>query len=124
MSAIVKLSKNSGLYPECLILRGVQKLGQDAVAGGSFGDIWKGDVGGHMIAIKVMRIFGASNIEKVLKVCYFVLCTRGMYLSVVNRHFRTRRCCGDNYPIQTFCHFMAFIAGVVKVLESASFRRG
>ena len=83
MSAIVKLSKNSGLYPECLILRGVQKLGQDAVAGGSFGDIWKGDVGGHMIAIKVMRIFGASNIEKVLKVCYFVLCTRGIHLSAL-----------------------------------------
>jgi hypothetical protein len=69
VSAIVKLSKKSGLYPQCLILRGVQKLGQDAVAGGSFGDIWKGEVDGHIIAIKVMRTFGASDVTRFLKVC-------------------------------------------------------
>jgi len=67
LNGIVQLSKLSGLYPECLVVRGVQKLGHTAVAGGSFGDIWQGHVEGQEIAIKVMRVFGSSDVEKALK---------------------------------------------------------
>jgi hypothetical protein len=46
----------------------VQKVGDDAVDGGSFGDIWRGRVGEHEVAIKMMRVFGAKNINKLYKV--------------------------------------------------------
>lgn len=38
--------------------------------GGGFGDVWRGEVGGHAIAIKVMRVFDASGVETILKVFY------------------------------------------------------
>ena len=49
------LTKRSGLYPTSLGVRGVEKKGEFAVNGGSFGDIWEGTVGGIAVAIKVMR---------------------------------------------------------------------
>jgi hypothetical protein len=67
LSAIVKLSGKSGLYPECLDLSDVEILGTDAVAGGAFGDIWKGKINGRAVAIKVMRVFG-SDANQLLKV--------------------------------------------------------
>jgi hypothetical protein len=69
--ALLKLSNKSGLYPECLKLQGVQISGRDAVAGGSYGDIWKGCIDSHVIAIKVMRVFGVDDVQKVLKVFRF-----------------------------------------------------
>jgi hypothetical protein len=42
------------------------------VAGGGFGDIWRGEVGSHAIAIKAMRIFDASGVDKILKVRIFI----------------------------------------------------
>ncbi|KAF7333364.1 Protein kinase domain-containing protein [Mycena venus] len=39
--ALWRLSRDSGLHPRCFTLTGLQKIGQQ-VAGGGFGDIWKG----------------------------------------------------------------------------------
>ncbi|KAJ6466790.1 kinase-like domain-containing protein [Mycena sanguinolenta] len=64
--ALRRLSRSSGLHPRCFILPGLQRLGQQ-VAGGGFGDIWKGLVGGQNVCVKVMRIFGNSNITAALK---------------------------------------------------------
>jgi hypothetical protein len=49
------LSKRSRLFPESLLLDGVEKKSSYAVAGGSFGDIWMGSREGKTLAIKVMR---------------------------------------------------------------------
>lgn len=38
VGALIKLSRVSGLYPECMILRGVELVGGDAVAGGGYGE--------------------------------------------------------------------------------------
>ncbi|KAJ7342844.1 hypothetical protein DFH08DRAFT_811184 [Mycena albidolilacea] len=40
--ALLQLSRPSGLHPRCMALSELQKIGQQAVAGGAFGDIWKG----------------------------------------------------------------------------------
>ncbi|KAG1740778.1 uncharacterized protein EDB91DRAFT_338475 [Suillus paluster] len=70
--AIVALSKNSGLFPRCLILEGVHIRAGGPIFGGSFGDVWKGDMGRDVIAIKVMRPIG--RIESVIKVSYPPVC--------------------------------------------------
>jgi predicted unusual protein kinase regulating ubiquinone biosynthesis (AarF/ABC1/UbiB family) len=66
-NALLKLSEKSHLYPECLTLRGVQRLGKP-VAAGSFGDVWKGIIRGERVAIKVLRIYQATDTDKYLKV--------------------------------------------------------
>ncbi|KAJ7833623.1 kinase-like domain-containing protein [Mycena olivaceomarginata] len=65
--ALLQLSRPSGLHPRCMALSGLQKIGQQAVAGGAFGDIWKGLVQEQSVCVKIMRIFEDSNVEEVLK---------------------------------------------------------
>ena len=43
----MKLSRASGLYPECVTLKGIELVGTKAVAGGGFGDIWIGSSEGQ-----------------------------------------------------------------------------
>ncbi|KAF8150271.1 kinase-like domain-containing protein, partial [Mycena galopus ATCC 62051] len=64
--ALLCLSHASGLYPQCFTLTGLQKVGQQ-VAGGGFGDIWKGLVHGHSVCVKIMRIFQNDCVEDLLK---------------------------------------------------------
>lgn len=68
MRSLLQLAKQSGLYPDCMSLRDVQKQGKNGVDWGAFGDIWKGELEGHAVAIKVMRVFQVSNVNAVLKV--------------------------------------------------------
>ncbi|KAJ7819723.1 kinase-like domain-containing protein, partial [Mycena olivaceomarginata] len=65
--ALLQLSRPSGLHPRCMALSGLQKIGQQAVAGGAFGDIWKGLVQKQIVCVKIMRIFENSDVEAVLK---------------------------------------------------------
>ncbi|KAF8218342.1 hypothetical protein K438DRAFT_25235 [Mycena galopus ATCC 62051] len=64
--ALLQLSRPSGLHPRCFVLSDLQKIGQQ-VTGGGFGDIWKGLVRGQSVCVKIMRIFGNSNVEAALK---------------------------------------------------------
>ena|SRR5882762_2419391 len=71
-SALLKLSRTSGLYPECMMLKGLELSGNSAIDGGGFGDIWKGLFKGQEIAVKILRIFSQSDKDKILKVgCLF-----------------------------------------------------
>jgi hypothetical protein len=47
----------------------LEKIGQQ-VAGGAFGDIWKGLVGVQTVAVKSMRQFKEDDIKASLKVCH------------------------------------------------------
>ena len=67
VKTLMKLSRASGLYPECLILKGVD-MEEDPVAQGSYGDVHKGQLQGKKIAVKVLRIYQDSNRDKLLKV--------------------------------------------------------
>ncbi|KAH7919412.1 kinase-like protein, partial [Leucogyrophana mollusca] len=57
---LVELSKRSGLYPQRLILPNINIRG-DQVDGGTFGDVWKGDLDGRAVAVKKMRVFGSRD---------------------------------------------------------------
>ena len=65
---LISLSKRSGLYPECLVLRDVQLPGKFAVARGGYGDVWRGMFQGKPIAVKVLHVYERSNLVKLLKV--------------------------------------------------------
>jgi hypothetical protein len=65
--ALLRLSGECGLHPTCFTLFGLKKVGQQ-VAGGGFGDIWKGLVGGQTVAVKSMRQFMDDDVRVSLKV--------------------------------------------------------
>ncbi|THU85508.1 hypothetical protein K435DRAFT_612833, partial [Dendrothele bispora CBS 962.96] len=67
LHAIIRLSDKSGLYPNCLALDNVTKVGDHPVAAGGFGEIWKGLIGGQMACLKVVKIYGDSDVQKLLK---------------------------------------------------------
>ena len=56
------------MYPTCLILRDVDLNGKDPQEGGQFGDVWKEEIQGHTLAIKVVRTYTTSDVEHVAKV--------------------------------------------------------
>jgi len=64
--ALLRLSGACGLHPTCFTLSGVEKVGQQ-VAGGGFGDIWKGLVGGQTVAVKSMRQFKDDDVRVSMK---------------------------------------------------------
>jgi len=66
VKALIRLSGATGLYPECLVLDGIEILG-DAVEGGGFADIFKGRLRGQEIAVKMLKVYQKSDIEKLLK---------------------------------------------------------
>ncbi|KAK7026355.1 kinase domain-containing protein [Favolaschia claudopus] len=59
---MLRLSRTSGLYPRCFSLTGLQKIGKQ-VAGGGYGDIWRGLLRGQRVCIKMMRIFQKDDIQ-------------------------------------------------------------
>ncbi|KZP29967.1 kinase-like protein, partial [Athelia psychrophila] len=64
--ALVKLSELSQRYSECLVLEDII-IPKDPVQCGSFGEVFKGDMAGCAIAVKVLKVYQKSNIDKILK---------------------------------------------------------
>ncbi|KAF9255260.1 hypothetical protein L218DRAFT_1036273 [Marasmius fiardii PR-910] len=64
---MLHLSKQSGLFPQCLTIKNVEKLGDYPVGGGSFGDVWRGKIGEQIVGLKVVKTFLTSNVQKLLK---------------------------------------------------------
>ncbi|KAK7026357.1 kinase-like domain-containing protein, partial [Favolaschia claudopus] len=64
--AMRRLSRASYLYPRCFTLTGLHKVGTQ-VAGGGYGDIWKGLVRGQSVCVKMLRIFQDSDIAMAVK---------------------------------------------------------
>ncbi|KAK1215505.1 Rho guanine nucleotide exchange factor [Marasmius sp. AFHP31] len=64
---MLRLSKKSGMYPRCLKINNVEKMGSYPVAGGGFGDVWKGRVANEIVCLKVVKIYLASDVQQLLK---------------------------------------------------------
>lgn len=67
VKALIKLSRASGRYPECLVLKDVE-MDENPVTSGGFGDIYKGRLKGQRIAVKVLKILRDRDITRLLKV--------------------------------------------------------
>ncbi|KAH7903497.1 kinase-like domain-containing protein [Hygrophoropsis aurantiaca] len=66
-TALVRLSRNSVLYPERLLLRDVSIKCLLPVASGGYGDVYQGDSGGRAVAVKMMQVYGCSTDERIMK---------------------------------------------------------
>ncbi len=70
--AMIRLSKNSNLHPDCLILHGLQKTGPHPVAAGAFGEVWQGIIRGQEVSVKVVKIYLEKEVEALLKVNFLL----------------------------------------------------
>ncbi|KAJ7909328.1 kinase-like domain-containing protein, partial [Mycena leptocephala] len=64
--ALLRLSGACELHPTCFTLAGLEEVGPQ-VAGGGFGDICKGLVGGQNVAVKSMRRFRDDDVKIAIK---------------------------------------------------------
>ncbi|TDL23535.1 kinase-like protein [Rickenella mellea] len=53
-----KIVRTRDILPHYLFIHGVQKVGKNAIRGGGFADVWRGELEGNPVALKVLRIFG------------------------------------------------------------------
>ena len=67
MNALIKLSKASGLYPECFVLKAI-RIDQVPVTYGGFADIYQGDLLGQEICIKQLKVYQKSDMDELFKV--------------------------------------------------------
>lgn len=65
--ALIQLTRQAGLYPECLILSGVD-MKDEAVDEGGFGSVHKGMLGRQVIAVKIFKTYTVSDKAQALKV--------------------------------------------------------
>lgn len=61
------------MHPEYLILSDVDLHGKEPTISGGYGDIWKMDMRGHSVAVKVIRSYVTSDVRKIAKVCFSIL---------------------------------------------------
>ncbi|KAF9555647.1 kinase-like protein [Agrocybe pediades] len=66
LSAILRLSESSGLHPRCFTLKCV-KLGETMEAAGAFGDIWKGELQGQQVCLKIIRTYKDNWLKAFLR---------------------------------------------------------
>ncbi|KAJ7031220.1 kinase-like domain-containing protein, partial [Mycena alexandri] len=64
--ALLKLSGKCGLLPTSFALNHLEKVGEQ-VAGGGYGDVWRGRVGSQIVAVKSMRQFRDDDASASLK---------------------------------------------------------
>jgi hypothetical protein len=67
LNALIRLSRASGLYPECFVLKTIN-IDPNPVAHGGFADIHKGDFLGQEVGIKQLKVYQRSDIDKLFKV--------------------------------------------------------
>jgi hypothetical protein len=70
LDGLLKLAKRAELQPDCLTLTELDKTGSDPVDGGSFGDLWKGKIRGELVAVKVVKLYVAQDVKKLIKVTH------------------------------------------------------
>ncbi|KAG6816422.1 hypothetical protein H0H87_006159 [Tephrocybe sp. NHM501043] len=64
LNAILRLSSRSGLFPTHFLQEQVSLEGADPIAAGQFGDVWKGQFRGQLVAVKVLKLYANSDIIK------------------------------------------------------------
>jgi len=73
VEAMIKLSKNSGKYPDCLRIGPVETLSETPIEYGGFADIYTGTIDGTKVAVKVVRHkFQSQKHDQTIKVRFFI----------------------------------------------------
>jgi len=104
----MRLSKNTGLYPDCLVLTDVELLSDYAVASGHFGEVWKAHIKGYNVAIKAVRVYQTSDMKKITKVAFSVLSKFFDADGISHRPLLEKPSHGLNWHIRMFCRSMVY----------------
>ncbi|KAK1229001.1 hypothetical protein PQX77_007954, partial [Marasmius sp. AFHP31] len=71
LKTITRLIENSGLFPQSLILQNVHMDGKYPVAGGAFGDVWRGRIGesdaSQTVCVKAVRMYQNLDVKPLFK---------------------------------------------------------
>ncbi|RDB23589.1 Serine/threonine-protein kinase STY46 [Hypsizygus marmoreus] len=67
MNALLRLSRKSGLFPTILRQQEVTLEGDDPLANGQFGDVWKGRYRSQQVAVKVLKVYLQSDMSAHLR---------------------------------------------------------
>ncbi|KAL0064049.1 Rho guanine nucleotide exchange factor [Marasmius tenuissimus] len=79
LKMMLRLLEHSGLYPQCLVVKDVKRPSGRPAGGGSFGDVYKGVIGGQAVCLKLPRIFEDTedpDADKLIKVLLHTPVTR------------------------------------------------
>jgi len=68
LKAMLRLSSRSGIYPKILVQDTVTIEGSNPLTAGQFGDVWQGTFQGQRVAIKILRLYGMSDVSQHAKV--------------------------------------------------------
>ncbi|KAG6905477.1 hypothetical protein DXG01_002488, partial [Tephrocybe rancida] len=63
LNAMLRLSRQSKLFPEGLWQEQVSIEGNEALTAGTFGEVWKGVYRGQEVAVKVLRVYQKSDLD-------------------------------------------------------------
>ncbi len=87
-------------------------------------DVWKGEMDGRPVCLKVLRIFTSRNqVEKILKVCLVSVRIKFRPTKVDNSNYAEKLLYGGNYATRTFFLFLVSIPRI-SCLAIALYLRG
>jgi len=100
------LARKSARCPKSFLLTGIKRIGVDPVAKGGFGEIYKGVIRGHAVAIKALKVYTQSDPK--------VRTDSSIYtvhdINERNRisSFTVKQLYGDIYAMLMCCHFTEY----------------
>lgn len=71
LQALIKISRETGLYPDGLLQHGVTLRRNGLIISGGYRAVWKGTYKGQNVAVKVPSLDGYCDIMETLKVSSF-----------------------------------------------------
>lgn len=75
VKTLILLSRSTGLYPKSMLLEGVTREPKPVGRGG-FADVYRGVFQGRPVAIKILRVYERTDVDKLLKVLSLFLASR------------------------------------------------
>jgi len=87
LRSLYKMCGRHGFLPTSLKIPLSCERNGDALYRGGFADVWKGEHGGRDVAVKVMRIYSNSDLQKVIRVSFW-LCSPTTHLRTYSGLYR------------------------------------
>lgn len=105
IKALIKLSKMARFVPECLIIN--VQISADPPEDNGFFDIYKGELQGNQVTIKILKAHQKSDMEKFFKVTA-ILTFRRLWLRILTRPIGMKLSVGGSCHTLMWCHSMEF----------------
>ncbi len=123
LTAMMRLCASSRVYPQCLTLQQKVRYNTKAVAGGHFGEIWKGDFEGTPVSLKVAKIYQRSQIKHLLKVSARAFCPK-LTSHLGRRILQEKLFSGASCGIRTFYPSMGYTTWMITMIVFVWFHLG